>query len=142
MSQPQPTITVVAGLIQRDGLLLICQRRRDGAFPLKWEFPGGKVEPGETPADSLGRELREELGIEAQVGPELFRTRHDYPGVHTVELIFYHIRAFQGVLDNQAFEQIRWELPARLLTFDFLDGDAELITLLSQGKLIVPQSQA
>ena len=50
----QPTITVVAGLIQRDGLLLICQRRRDGAFPLKWEFPGGKVEPGETPRSVVG----------------------------------------------------------------------------------------
>jgi 8-oxo-dGTP diphosphatase len=138
----QPTITVVAGLIQRDGLLLICQRRRDGAFPLKWEFPGGKVEPGETPVDSLGRELREELDIEAQVGQEVYRTRHDYPGVHTVELLFYHIPAFQGALDNRAFEQICWEPPARLPAFDFLDGDAELITLLSQGTLTLPQSQA
>jgi 8-oxo-dGTP diphosphatase len=142
MSQPQPTITVVAGLIQRDGLLLICQRRRDGAFPLKWEFPGGKVEPGETSVDSLGRELREELNIDAQVGREVYRTRHDYPGVHTVELLFYHIHAFQGALDNRAFEQIRWEPPARLPAFDFLDGDAELITLLSQGTLTLPQSQA
>ena len=142
MSQVQPTITVVAGLIQRDGLLLICQRRHDGAFPLKWEFPGGKVEPGETPADGLRRELREELEIDVQVGREIYRTRHDYPGVHTVELIFYHIRAFQGVLCNRAFEEVRWEPPARLPTFDFLDGDAELITLLSQGRLPLPQSQA
>lgn len=138
----QPTITVVAGLIQRDGFLLICQRRRDGAFPLKWEFPGGKVEPGETPVESLGRELREELGIDAQVGREVYRTRHDYPGVHTVELLFYHIQAFQGDLANRAFELIRWEPPARLPAFDFLDGDAELITLLSQGTLTLPQSQA
>jgi 8-oxo-dGTP diphosphatase len=142
MSQVLPTITVVAGLIQRDGLLLICQRRHDGAFPLKWEFPGGKVELGETPADGLRRELREELEIEAQVGREVYRTRHDYPGVHTVELIFYHIRAFQGVLHNRAFAAVRWEPPTRLPTFDFLDGDAELITLLSQGKLPLPQSQA
>jgi 8-oxo-dGTP diphosphatase len=142
MSQVQPTITVVAGLIQREGLLLICQRRHDGAFPLKWEFPGGKVEPGETPADGLCRELREELEIDAQVGREIYRTRHDYPGMHTVELIFYHIQAFQGVLCNRAFEEVRWEPPTRLPTFDFLDGDAELITLLSQGQLPLPQSQA
>jgi 8-oxo-dGTP diphosphatase len=142
MSQVQPTITVVAGLIQRNGLLLICQRRPDGAFPLKWEFPGGKVEPGETPVDGLRRELREELDIDAQVGQEVYRVCHNYPGVHTVELLFYHIRAFQGGMSNQAFEQIRWEPPAGLGAFDFLDGDAELISLLSQGKLTLPQSQA
>jgi 8-oxo-dGTP diphosphatase len=137
------TLTVVAGLMQReDGRLLICQRHRDGAFPLKWEFPGGKIEPGETPTDSLRRELREELDIEAQVGGELYRTRHDYPGTYTVELIFYHIHAWHGALCNLAFEQIRWEAPAQLPSFDFLDGDAELITLLSQGTLTLPQSQA
>jgi 8-oxo-dGTP diphosphatase len=141
MSQAQRTITVVAGLMQRDGLLLICQRRRDGAFPLKWEFPGGKVETGETPEGSLRRELREELDIDVQVGVELYRTRHDYAGVHTVQLLFYHIQAFQGELCNRVFEQVRWEPPGRLSTFDFLDGDAELITLLSQGQLVVPQSQ-
>jgi 8-oxo-dGTP diphosphatase len=141
MSQAQRTITVVAGLLQRDGLLLICQRRRDAAFPLKWEFPGGKVEAGETPQDSLRRELREELDIDVQVGAELYRTRHDYAGVHTVQLLFYHIQAFQGHLRNRVFEQVCWEPPNRLSTFDFLDGDAELITLLSQGRLVVPQSQ-
>jgi 8-oxo-dGTP diphosphatase len=142
MPTPLPTITVVAGLIQRDGALLICQRRRDGAFPLQWEFPGGKVEPGETYEESLHRELREELGIEAEVGPELYRTRHDYPGAYTVELIFYHVPTFHGALCNHAFEQIRWELPAQLSAFDFLVGDAELIALLRQGQLTLPQSQA
>ena len=77
-----------------------------------------------------------------QVGPELYRTRHEYPGAYTVELIFYHIPAFQGVLCNRAFEQIRWAPPVQLPAFDFLDGDAELITLLSQGALKLPQSQA
>jgi 8-oxo-dGTP diphosphatase len=142
MPQKPSALTVVAGLMQRDGALLICQRRRDGAFPLKWEFPGGKVEPGETPEDGLRRELSEELDIDVQVGLELYRTRHEYPGAYTVELIFYHIPAFQGVLCNRAFEQIRWEPPVQLPAFDFLDGDAELITLLSQGTLRLPQSQA
>jgi 8-oxo-dGTP diphosphatase len=137
MLSPLPTIMVVAGLLQRYGAVLICQRRHDGAFPLKWEFPGGKIEPGETGADSLRRELHEELGIEAEIGPEMYRTRHQYPGQYTVELIFYRVSAFQGALHNYAFEQVRWENPARLLSYDFLEGDAELIRLLHQGELLL-----
>jgi 8-oxo-dGTP diphosphatase len=140
MSQPAPTITVVAGLIQQGQRLLICQRRRDGAFALQWEFPGGKVEPGETYEEGLHRELREELGIAARIGPEAYRTRHDYPGKYTVELLFYHVTDFSGTLHNYAFEQICWALPADLATYDFLEGDAELIALLSQGKLPLLQS--
>jgi 8-oxo-dGTP diphosphatase len=142
MSDSLPTIVVVAGLIWRDGTLLVCQRRHDGAFPLQWEFPGGKVETGETYEDCLRRELHEELGIDAELGPEAYRTRHDYPSKYTVELIFYHVPAFRGALHNHAFEQIRWEVPAHLSAFDFLAGDAELIMLLSQGQLSLPQSRA
>jgi 8-oxo-dGTP diphosphatase len=123
-------------------VLLICQRRYDSAFALKWEFPGGKVEPGEASVEGLRRELREELGIEAQVGPEAYRTRHHYPGKYTVELIFYHVVDFSGALHNYAFEQVRWAAPAHLPTFDFLEGDAELIALLSQGKLPLLPSEA
>jgi 8-oxo-dGTP diphosphatase len=141
MSDATSTITVVAGLIQKDGQLLVCQRRRDGAFALKWEFPGGKVEPGETYENGLRRELHEELGIAAHIGPEAYRTRHDYPGKYTVELRFYHVVDFSGTLQNHAFEDLRWARPADLLTFDFLEGDAELITLLSQGRLPLLQSQ-
>jgi 8-oxo-dGTP diphosphatase len=118
--------------------LLICQRRRDGAFPLKWEFPGGKVESGETAPAGLCRELREELGIEAEIGVELYRTRHDYPGLYTVELLFYHVPAFCGTPQNYAFAQVRWEPPAHLLAFDFLAGDAEVIRLLQAGELSLP----
>jgi 8-oxo-dGTP diphosphatase len=141
MSSAASTITVVAGLIQQGGKLLICQRRRDGAFALKWEFPGGKVEAGETYEDGLRRELREELGIEAHIGPEAYGTRHDYPGKYTVELKFYHVVDFSGTVDNYAFEQLCWAVPADLPTYDFLEGDAELISLLSQGQLPLLQSQ-
>ena len=142
MASSLPTMTVVAGLIANDGQLLICQRRRDAAFAYKWEFPGGKIEPGETCEAGLQRELQEELGITAQLGPEMYRTRHDYPGKFSVELVFYAVAAYSGTLHNYAFEQIRWATPEHLPSFDFLDGDAELITLLSQGKLGLPQSQA
>lgn len=135
MPSSLPTITVVAGLLYHHGTLLVCQRRRGKAFALKWEFPGGKVEPGETYEAGLRRELREELGIEAHIGPERYRTRHHYPGQYTVELIFYEVTTFQGAPQNHAFEQIRWAEPASLPALDFLEGDAELITLLSQGQL-------
>jgi 8-oxo-dGTP diphosphatase len=130
-----PTLTVVAGLIQHANTLLICQRRRGDAFELKWEFPGGKVEPGETHAEGLCRELREELGIDADIGAKRYCTRHRYPGQYTVELIFYDVLAFRGTPQNHAFEQIRWVDLASLPTFDFLEGDAELIRLLSHNAL-------
>jgi 8-oxo-dGTP diphosphatase len=135
MPSSLPTLTVVAGLIQHANLLLICQRRRGGVFELKWEFPGGKVEPGETPVEGLCRELREELGIDADIGAERYRTRHHYSETHIVELIFYDVLAFRGTPQNHAFEQIRWADPLSLPTFDFLEGDAELIQLLSRNAL-------
>jgi 8-oxo-dGTP diphosphatase len=133
MPAPLPTMIVVAGLIWQTGNLLICQRRRGQAHELKWEFPGGKVEPGETYEESLRRELHEELGIEADIGLERYRTYHHYPGLYTVHLIFFDIDAFQGQLCNHVFEQIRWAAPAVLPMFDFLDGDAELIVRLSRS---------
>ncbi len=136
------TITVVAGLIERQGKLLICQRRPDAPFALQWEFPGGKVRPGETLAAGLRRELCEELGIAANIGPLLHRTRHHYPGTYTVDLSFFHITSFQGEPQNRAFAQIRWVSPQQLQAFPFLAGDAELIALLQAGKLSLPHHRA
>ena len=138
MPTPLPTLTVVAGLIQRRGNLLICQRRREAAFALQWEFPGGKLEAGEGSEAALRRELQEELGIVADIGAELYRTQHDYPGVYSVKLVFHHVTRFSGTLCNRAFEQIRWTAPVLLPTFDFLAGDAELIDLLNRGEISVP----
>jgi len=79
-------IQVVAALIADNGRLLICQRRRDAAFPLKWEFPGGKVKPGEPPEAALRRELEEELGVQAAVGALVFEHTHRYaePGSKSI----------------------------------------------------------
>ncbi len=80
---------VVAALIWKDGKILICQRTRHQVMPLKWEFPGGKIEEGEQPRDALRRELDEELGINAVIGHEVARIRHQYPSGNSVELRFY-----------------------------------------------------
>ena len=138
MSSKLPALTVVAGLIQRDGALLVCQRRRDAAFALQWEFPGGKLETGESSKAALRRELEEELGVVAKIGAELYRTKHDYPGVYEVLLVFHHVTRFSGEPHNYAFEQIRWVEPRGLPAFDFLEGDAELIGLLNRGEIDVP----
>ncbi len=130
---------VAAALLENDGFVLICQRRAGQAHPLKWEFPGGKVEPGETPDQALRRELREELGIEAEIGAEITRYEYVYPGKQPIVLIFYHVQRFQGQIRNVVFEQIRWESFARLPEYDFLEGDTEFVRDLSRsyGRRIV-----
>ena len=70
---------VVAALIVKDGKFLVCQRTRHQTMPMKWEFPGGKIEEGEQPRDAMRRELEEELGIDATIGDEVVRIRHEYP---------------------------------------------------------------
>ena len=70
-----PVTTVVAAVIERDGRILIGQRPPNKQHPLKWEFPGGKLETGEDPRDGLARELTEELDIRPEIGPEIARDR-------------------------------------------------------------------
>jgi 8-oxo-dGTP diphosphatase len=127
------TTLVVAAVIEKDGLILIGQRRREDRHPLKWEFPGGKVEDGETPRVGLKRELQEELSIDADIGPELSRNEFEYPGRPRVLLVFHRVREWQGEMRNGAFEQIRWEQPARLPEYDFLDGDVDFVRGLARG---------
>src|SRR5689334_14996356 len=101
-------VTVVAAVIERAGRILIAQRKRTGQHPLKWEFPGGKVEPGETAEAALVRELAEELGIEASIANEITRYEYAYPGRAPILLIFYRVAEFAGEPRNLDFEEIVW----------------------------------
>lgn len=121
---------IVAAVLRRDRHILICQRSRSGAMPLRWEFPGGKVEAEESEPDALRRELREELGIEARPGRLLARVRHAYPESGVLELAFYEVRHFVGEPVNRVFEQVAWELPSRFDTYDFLPADRPVLDLL------------
>ena len=127
---------VVAALIVRDGNILVCQRTRHQSMPLKWEFPGGKIEEGEQPRDALRRELEEELGIQASVGEEVARIRHDYRGGGTVELRFFVVEQFLGEIENRIFRDVRWAKRADLSCYDFLDADLELVKDLAAGKIV------
>jgi 8-oxo-dGTP diphosphatase len=127
---------VVAALIVKDGKVLVCQRTRHQTMPLKWEFPGGKIEEGEQPRDALRRELDEELGIIATIGDEVARIRHEYPNGGMVELRFYVVREHQGEIENRIFRDIQWSERQNLLAYDFLEADLTLVKDLAAGKLL------
>ena len=123
--------TVVAAVIERDGQVLIGQRPAGKRHGLKWEFPGGKVEPGEAPEDALRRELEEELGIQAVIGSRIVGYEYAYPGREPIRLIFFAVGEFTGPIENRVFEQVRWETRERLPTYDFLEGDVDFLRMLA-----------
>lgn len=127
---------VVAALIQKDGKLLVCQRTRHQTMPLKWEFPGGKIEEREQPRDALRRELEEELGILATIGDEIARLKHEYPNHAMVELRFFLVREYQGEIENLIFNDIQWSKLKDLPKYDFLEADLTLVRDLAAGKLL------
>jgi 8-oxo-dGTP diphosphatase len=124
---------VSAGVIIRNAQVLVGQRRRGDRHALKWEFPGGKVEHGESPQQALVRELAEELQIDARVGLELARYEHDYPSGSRVHLLFFAVNEFAGEPKARVFEQIRWIPTAELPTVDFLEGDLDFVRRLARG---------
>ena len=127
---------VVAALIVKEEKVLVCQRTRYQTMPLKWEFPGGKIEDGEQPRDALRRELDEELGINANIGEEVARIRHEYKGGGSVELRFFVVREYKGELENKIFKDMQWAKRSQLQEFDFLEADETLVRDLAEGKVL------
>ncbi len=139
-SVQRPVRHVVAALILREAEagreVLVCQRRPDQPMGSKWEFPGGKVENGETAEAALARELNEELGIDATVGQRLTTIRHNYRNGSLIEIQFFRVDTFTGPLDNRIFQDMRWTTLASLPDFDFLAADLTLIRELADGKYL------
>lgn len=128
-------IEVVAAILERDGKVLICRRRADQSHPLQWEFPGGKVEPGETPAQALARELEEELGIGGANGEQIAGYEYTYPGKKPIRLLFFRVHSYSGEPANLIFQEMRWEPAARLGEFDFVEGDRDFLAGPAAGSI-------
>jgi 8-oxo-dGTP diphosphatase len=129
-------IRVVAGLLERHGRVLICQRRRGSLFELQWEFPDGKLHPGETPRAGLARELREELGCSARIGREICRTIHHYLEFSSpTEITFFHVREWSRAPRNLAFERMTWSSADKLLRYNFLSADRRLVARIARREL-------
>ena len=121
---------VVAGLIVgRDGRVLVSQRRADQALPLQWEFPGGKVEPGEAPVAALARELAEELGVAVEVGRVWDVLFHPYPEFDLVMLV-YACRIIAGEPRAVEVADVAWVAPGELPAWDVLPADRPLVDRL------------
>ena len=123
-------IRVSAAIMRKNDRVLVCQRRPDQQHSGKWEFPGGKIEDGESPADCLRREIKEELGVECRIGEVLMRHRHEYPGGPNVELWFFSVDDFDGPIRNRVFADMRWVTLAELALIDLLEADRPLLEVL------------
>ncbi len=111
----------------------MCRRRKDQEHPTRWEFPGGKIEPDESPDACLRRELREELAIEAEVGALIARVNHAYPGGPTVDLWFYAVESHEGTIRNQVFAELRWVTLDQLDQLDLLEADRPVVDILRRS---------
>jgi ADP-ribose pyrophosphatase len=123
---------VAVGILRKNGKILICQRKKGGRYEFKWEFPGGKLENGETTEQCLRRELREELSIEIH-SIERIKTQAAYyedGGIFSVAYCF--LSGFEGEPQNNVFEQIRWVTLEELKHMDLLDGNKSFVSYLAQ----------
>ena len=130
--RPAKPLMVTAAVIERDGRVLIAKRKNGWRFAGKWEFPGGKIEPNETPEECLRRELREELGIETEIGNFFCSSTYAYPHA-TVQLLVYRAFHVSGEYTLYDHQEIRWVLPEDLLQYDFPEADNLVIEKLIQA---------
>jgi 8-oxo-dGTP diphosphatase len=128
-------IRVVAAIIEQNARVLICQRPAGKVFAGKWEFPGGKMRPSETPRQALRRELREELGIATCIGDVIQTVRHRYAEMSAAVQVVFLRAALDDLPRNLAFGRIVWARREELPRYDFLAADRRVISRLVRGEI-------
>ena len=126
-------VKVVAGVIEKEGRVLIVRRGANDTLAGKWEFPGGKIEPGETAEEALRRELREELGIETEIGAFLCSSAYEYPHI-SIELLAYLVKHLSGEMTLHVHDAAAWVLSDELDGYDFPEANRKVIQEMKKGK--------
>lgn len=125
-------IRVVAGVFESGDRILIAKRKKNSFLGGKWEFPGGKLEDGETPQECLKRELMEEFGVESEVGDFICSTRHPLNCQTTIDLSVYKVRHVAGEFSLNDHEEIRWITRSELNLYDFPEADYAVVKRLME----------
>ena len=126
---------VTAAVFIKDGRVMICRRPPNKGNALKWEFPGGKSEPGETLEECLKRECEEELGIEISVGSEICATEYEYPDI-TVKLHFMLSKIVSGTPELKEHVDIKYITKSELSDYDFFPADRDIVKILAEEKYL------
>jgi 8-oxo-dGTP diphosphatase len=129
-TKKQIPVKVVAAVIQKDGRVLIAKRRQGDMLAGKWEFPGGKIDPGESAEEALKRELQEELDIEVEVLDFICSSRYDYEHL-SVELLAYRVLHISGDITPHVHDEVKWVLPDGLCAYEFPPANDKIVRHLS-----------
>lgn len=124
---------VTAAVIERNGKILIAQRKQGDALSGKWEFPGGKIEPGETPEQCLRRELMEEFGVDTKIGQFICSSKFEYKHL-PIELLVYRATHISGEYKLNDHDRIEWVVLSDLGKYDFASADIPVVHILLQGE--------
>jgi 8-oxo-dGTP diphosphatase len=124
-------IRVTAAVIERDGRVLIARRRAEDRFGGVWEFPGGKLEPGETPEEGLRREIDEELGMKIVVGESL-GTFPYASAAWSIELLAFRAAWIDGEMIRREHDDVHWAAPADLPGYEFAEPDRPIVRILTE----------
>jgi 8-oxo-dGTP diphosphatase len=133
-SRMKKIIKVTAAILQKDGRIIIAQRKSSDHLSDRWEFPGGKIEPGETPEECLAREIKEEFDIDVAIGDYIGSSIYQYDHI-SIELMAYQSFWVNGAISMKDHKAYRWVTVDQLGEFDFTPADVPFVEMLRSGQV-------